>query len=373
MKYEILQTTTYDCGFTALKVMLANLNNDKNYLLMPELKGKKYSFLDLKEIAKEHELELEGYKIDEIEILDTFSFPMICQIKKGVSEHFVLLNKIKNNKYYIFDPSIGEIILTYEEFSEAFNHNALVYCGHKNKKYSINKGKINFSLLFSLIFNFFASLMLFISLIFISDYFLFFTILSLGIISIILQKIANQKFIKDINNTYNVSYDNLLSISDYQKYVIGNITNVPSKIILFFTIILMMNNSYKYGYLNVIVCLLIIGLYHILRTELKYEKNKIEYLEQCRYDLSSVNRLAEKYGTKLTLTFTIFAIIIAIFVFYMMQVNDLVGVDFFIMQFSLMFGALVFSKELLSIGDTFNENIRKKLIIDNNRNYDDKK
>lgn len=373
MKYEILQTSTYDCGFTVLKVMLANLNHDRNYLLLPELKGKKYSFFDLKEIAKEHDLELEGYKIDEIDVLSSFTFPMICQIKKGESEHFVLLNKIKNDNYYIFDPSIGEIILTYEEFVNAFNKNILVYTRHNAKKLAIKKGKISKSLLYSLIFNFFAALMFFISLIFISDYFLFFTILSLGIVSIILQKIANQKFIKDTNIFYNLNYDNLLSISDYQKHVIKNTTNIPSKIILFFTIILMMNNSYKYGYLNVIVCLLIIGLYYILKSELKYEANKIEYLEQCKYDLNSINRLAEKYGNKLTILFSIFSIIIAIFVFYMMQINNLVGVDFFIMQFSLMFGALVFSKDLLSIGEIFNENLRKKTILDNQRNTSDKK
>ena len=364
MQYKILQNSTYDCGFVVLKVMLANLNHDKNYLLMPELKEKKYSLLDLKEIAKEHQLELEGYKVDDIDLLSTFNFPIICQIKKSKNEHFILLNKIKDNKYFVFDPNVGEIVLSFEEFSEVFNNNIMIVREHKRTKYAIKKGKIDVNLLFSLIFNSLGAIFFFISLIFISDYALFFMIAALGIVSLFLQKIASQRFIKETNTIYNLSYENLVSVSSYQKHVISNVTNIPSRIVLFFTLIIMMNNSYELGYLNVIFILVIIALYYVFGSELKYEARKIEYLEQCRHDLNSLNKLATKYANKLTLMLVVFSIFIAVFVFYMMHTNDLVGIDFFLMQFSLMFGALVLSKDLLSLDEISNETTRKRIAID---------
>lgn len=363
MQYEILQNSTYDCGFVVLKVMLANLNRDKNYLLMPELKGKNYSLLDLKEIAKEHQLELEGYKIEEFDTLTSFSFPIICQIKKGKSEHFVLLNKIKGNKYFIFDPNVGELILTFDEFVEVFNHNIMVVREHKKEKYIVEKGSIDFNLMFSLIFNFMSAAMFFVSLVFISDYILFFMSMLLGIIFLFLQKMFNHKFVKATNKLYDVNYDNLVSVSSYQKQVISHITNMPSKIVLFFTIIIMLNNSYKLGYVSVFFILIVIALYNFLCAELKNESHKIEYLEQSRYDLEKVNKLARKYSNKLSLILIIFSILIAVFVFYMMQSSNLVGIDFFIMQFSLMFGAVVFSKDLLSQEEVIKETTRKKQAI----------
>ena len=363
MQYEILQMSSYDCGFVVLKVMLASLNHDRNYLLMPELKGKKYSLLDLKNIAKEHQLDLEGYKIDELDTLSTFTFPIICQIKKDKSEHFVLLNKIKNNKYYIFDPNVGELILSFDEFFEAFNHNILAISEHKKEKYIVKKEKININLLCSLIFNSMSSIMFFISLIFINDYLLFFLSVILGIIFLFLQKKANQRFVSETNSIYNLNYENLVDISNYQKQIIRHVTNIPSKIVLFFTIIMMLNNSYDYGYLSVFFVIALIVIYKFLQFEFKHEANKIEYLEQCKFELSKVSKLANKYANKMSLILIMFSISIAVFVFYMMQTNDLVGIDFFIMQFSLMFGSVIFSKDILSLDDTFKETTRKQLVV----------
>ena len=367
MQYEILQTSNYDCGFVVLKVMLANLNRDKKYLLMPELKRKKYSFLDLKEIAKEHGLNLEGYKVDDIEILSSFNFPIICQIKKGKTDHFILLNKIKDNKFYIFDPNIGELMLSYDEFYEAFNNNIMTISEHTIKKYQILKKEFNVNLFCSLIFNLSAAIMFFISLFFINDYILFFLAILLGVVFLFLQKRFSQKFIKVTNETYNLNYDNLLDIASYQKQVISKISNIPSKIVLFSTIFTMMLNSYEYGYLNVVFTLIIIVIYYFFNNELKYESHKLEYLEQCKFDLKYVNKLSTKFANKISFMFITFSIFIAIFVFYMMQKNNLIGLDFFIMQFSLMFGEVMFSKEILSLEDIFKETKRKELAIDKYR------
>ena len=63
MKYQCLQLTNYDCGFACLKMILANFHHDENYLFLKQnLNKKNYSFLELTNIAKDHNLTLKGYE-----------------------------------------------------------------------------------------------------------------------------------------------------------------------------------------------------------------------------------------------------------------------------------------------------------------------
>lgn len=70
MNYYIKQIGEKDCGFTSLKILLANIHKDKNYLFYPEFE-KEYS-LSLKniiDIAKKENVILEGYIYDDKEKL----------------------------------------------------------------------------------------------------------------------------------------------------------------------------------------------------------------------------------------------------------------------------------------------------------------
>ena len=65
--YYIQQTRKDDCGYASLKMLLASLNKDKNYLFLQEEKEKgSYSYLELVTIAKQHDVELNGYRIDSL-------------------------------------------------------------------------------------------------------------------------------------------------------------------------------------------------------------------------------------------------------------------------------------------------------------------
>ena len=53
MKYFIYQGNDHDCGFAALKMLLANLAKDKSYLYIPKpAKREYYTLEDLNDIAK---------------------------------------------------------------------------------------------------------------------------------------------------------------------------------------------------------------------------------------------------------------------------------------------------------------------------------
>ena len=67
MKYQCLQLTNYDCGFACLKMILANFHYDENYLFLKQnLNKKNYSFLELTNIAKDHNLTLLNSRYQEV-------------------------------------------------------------------------------------------------------------------------------------------------------------------------------------------------------------------------------------------------------------------------------------------------------------------
>ena len=143
MKYSCLQESSSDCGFCALKVLLANLNNESNYLSLENKKQGSYSMLDIKKLALEYKLELEGYKVEDSSLLYTLTFPFICQIKRGKENHFVIVEKIKKGIFYVFDPSIGSLEINESIFLELFNQNVLTIKSQEKIKLSKEKKAIN--------------------------------------------------------------------------------------------------------------------------------------------------------------------------------------------------------------------------------------
>ena len=349
MRYEILQSSSTD--------------HDKNYLLLPNSKEKKYTMLDLKNIAKQYNLILDGYHVEDITLLATCNFPIICQIKKGNKEHFILLNKIKRNNYYIFDPSVGKLVLSEGEFENAFLYNVLIIKDYKKKKVVLKQEKISISLVMSLIFNLLASLTFFISLLFISDYLLFLLSAFLGFVFVFLQKMASQKFLKHTNDFYNINYNNLLDISGYQKFVIEKVTKIPAKLVLILALMLMLIKSHSFGYLGVIFIFILSLVNFSLQQELDLAKNKLEYFEQCRYDLKKVQKSSIEYGNRVSIIMIFHSLLIATFVLFMMRLTNLLGVDFFLMQFSLMFAILFISRDIFDFEQTYFAVISKKIGI----------
>ena len=96
MKYYCLQLNECDCGYAVIKMLLANVNNDKNYLFMKEdITKKSYSLLELKKIGEKYNLNLKGFEVKDFKSVNKFPFIALININK--QNHYVIVNKITKN------------------------------------------------------------------------------------------------------------------------------------------------------------------------------------------------------------------------------------------------------------------------------------
>lgn len=105
MSYFCYQGNDRDCGFTSLKMLLAMLSKDKNYLFLKKGSHKKkdYSLYDLIKIGEEYNLQLEAYKVDFVGLLG-MKTPFLTTLSDG---HMVLIKSIKKKVLVAYDPAIG--------------------------------------------------------------------------------------------------------------------------------------------------------------------------------------------------------------------------------------------------------------------------
>ena len=107
-----------DCGVACLKMILADLNKDRQYLFLPcdENHGM-YSFKDLQDIAKCHGLTLAGFKVTDKEEIRKCNLPAIIRMTtKENCHHAVVLTKVNKNSVVFIDPHIGKVKMKIDEF-----------------------------------------------------------------------------------------------------------------------------------------------------------------------------------------------------------------------------------------------------------------
>lgn len=105
--FFIQQTTQHDCGFTTLKILLANLNKDQNYLYLasPFNRDENISLLELIEEAKRYGLTLKASRCKDKSGLDmNVKVPFIPVINIEGMYHSVYLYKINKKYVYYYDP-----------------------------------------------------------------------------------------------------------------------------------------------------------------------------------------------------------------------------------------------------------------------------
>ncbi|MEJ5994445.1 cysteine peptidase family C39 domain-containing protein [Pedobacter sp. Du54] len=104
-----------DCGPTFLRMVAKHFGKNYSIQRLREICGinrEGVSLLGISEAAEKIGFRTSGAKVN-LETLDEVSLPVILHWRQN---HFVVLYRIKNKKYYISDPSSGLIIYTHEEF-----------------------------------------------------------------------------------------------------------------------------------------------------------------------------------------------------------------------------------------------------------------
>ncbi len=138
--YYVSQTSTNDCGFACLKMVLATINNDEGFLyLTTKEKQKGYSYKDLIDIARTHHLNLIGFRVEEPdEIKNNKTFPLIVTINPQKDfNHAVLVTKISKSRIYISDPDKGCYSLSFKQFFKIWDKTGLAIEDFGNEESNI--------------------------------------------------------------------------------------------------------------------------------------------------------------------------------------------------------------------------------------------
>ena len=138
MKYFCYQGNDSDCGFAALKMLLAHLNHCKSYLYLSKgYKKKDFTFYDLREIASQHGVTLKAYKYSTKEVNE---LPMCLAMIN--TNHLVLVKSCRNGVYTIYDPSVGVYKLKSSKFDAIWTGETLEVESYEEKSLEIKKREI---------------------------------------------------------------------------------------------------------------------------------------------------------------------------------------------------------------------------------------
>ena len=113
MNYFIFQGNDHDCGFAALKMLMAHLNHNKSYLYVKKLRRK--DALTVKDICKEagyYGLVLSSYSCDD-DYYEQLKTPSLTLIRDN---HVVMVKKVTKKKITYLDPEFGKITLKKDQF-----------------------------------------------------------------------------------------------------------------------------------------------------------------------------------------------------------------------------------------------------------------
>lgn len=210
--FYVLQEDNYDCGFTCLKVLLANVNKDVNYLYLPNPKKEKevYSYYELMEYASSLGFTLSAYLIKEKnELRLDDGLPMLFSTSTNSKAHMLLVYKINKKYVYYFDPHFGKKKMEKKQFIEIWDGGLLklddfkkIPCPKKSKRLLSKKEELMMD-----IFEILASLCLTSGLCFINEKYPFYLPIimfaSFAIFEILLRSYCLYVYKKIDERTYN--------------------------------------------------------------------------------------------------------------------------------------------------------------------------
>lgn len=256
MKYFCYQLQDDDCGFACLKMLLANINNDKNYLYLQNYKDKgNYTFFELIKIANLYGVNLKGYKGKMDSKIKT---PFICLIKGLNNNHYII---VYSNKMFVkyFDPDNGLVILPKFIFLKRFKGFYLEVESYINLKCNLPRISY-FPYIPFFIMIFIGGFLIFISFFIESKIMfiiIFLLIILLEIISNSLLKNKVLKILYSIIKNRDVTYQNFMEISKnyvtYYSLPIKFVEKLTITFLCFFTIV----NVAKINELILLIVLLI--------------------------------------------------------------------------------------------------------------------
>lgn len=293
--FYIQQTGSMNCGFTCLKILLANLSKNEDYLFLKEKEEKVYSYFDIIECAKKEGLILKGVKFSNPEEISKFKNKfIIVTFKNGKLNHSVVIKFKNKRRIIVLDPDYGINEINFSSFLEKWDKTALIVENFENGDFKCQKiihlDKKSKFLYFFL--NFLSLALIIVGLAFININSFVFVPIILVSLGVILEIFCKQLSIKLLNDNDEIFYSSLKCIpkdkenfiKEYEKvktFYFSNYLNllIKSTLSMFVILTLILNN-----YLNIILIALvfIISIFDFAFIKEK-EKNDI-------YDISVDNK-----------------------------------------------------------------------------------
>lgn len=381
MSYYIKQIKKNDCGYTSIKMYLASLSKNKDFLFMQDSKIENLSILELIELLNKYNVEAKAYKNVSEKNIKKIREEFLLINKNENSYHCVMVKKVIFNNLLIYDPEKG---IYWIKMKDIINEESVVIFRIK-KKTKINNysNKLNklfsykiynlfivittFLALFSLIFGLYLmnNNMIVQTLILLTLYVLL-TLLS-QFLTNKLNKIKINKINKYLLKTYDKIAKNL--IESNLNYVLKS-TNLISTFLInivsfIFLITLIVLNNYK----NLLFIFLIIVYFIISRqilnkkiTKTKETLNKLENnLKNCdhiKYDIINVQISSESNKLYKLLSINkyldiFYSLIISLSICYFSETLNFISLVFYYILFTtlikLLDGIIKFNEENNSV------------------------
>lgn len=348
--FYIRQTSNHDCGYTCLKMLLANLYHDENYLFLqdPFVKNEDVSYFALINEAKKYDLILGAVRFNEKEdIIKIDNLPAVVTLKQYDINHAVYLYKVTDKYVYYFDPSSTKKKLAIKDFIALWDGTMLRIIDYTASKCSINKPSFinNGEVIMMLVLEIFSALSAVMGVYFLkgdSKKFLPLVFILITVIMEILirkymvflmKRIDFRVFDNDDDVVDHRYYDFHNYYENYKKYLLVNYLKLFSSsfIIILITVILLLNNMYNLIYVGANLLLAIIYVFikkprfNKQEEEMAHKEERLKYIKDKSkaFDLmSEIRKNAYDYASNFTaIKFLIitFQIILAFLVMLLSQ------------------------------------------------------
>ena len=381
MNYFVYQTSENDCGFASLKMLLANLNKDKNYLLLKkESKTSNYTFYDLIEIAKSNNLLLKGYKYEK----DNFSFPKMPFLGLINDNHLVLVTKVSKRCVFYNDPNKGKIKTSIKDFLNMFSFVGLEIVEHQKTKATeflsskiIPTRKRILKCLLSII----PAILLVVGFFFVKeDSYIFIPIIFLSLYALF-ELVEKWYLIKEINffdnfyidkyfkNKHSIKYEDYFVYNQFKKdaFIFENSLLNSSIIISLIVFICIFNNPINVVAILVVLLLTIFKKAIFSNSESKSRQNidsgeqLIKKSNACVDDVKALVNSTNKFVFRKSTTDCVISFIILIISFLMMIYTKNISVNFIIFYFGVF--SILYSNfdTCLSIDNKYSDYYKQKI------------
>ena len=125
----VYQDNNKDCGSACLLSLIRYFGGDiplNDLVELTHTNKNGTTFYELAETAYSLGLISKGFDVNNLEELAKLDKPFIAQVKINNLLHFVVVYKVKNNKYVIMDPGKGKVTLNETKFKNIFLGKILV-------------------------------------------------------------------------------------------------------------------------------------------------------------------------------------------------------------------------------------------------------